>query len=167
MGRHKSLLTAEIHCKIESDLKQIHNSEIILKLTALKAATTHRQSDVAKMYNISRSTLQRWASLYKDFGKEGLKVKPKGHNPAKLTKSEKETINKWILDSSDHSGTQVHWTLNRLKQEIFNNFGKTVGKTPLWLTLKAMGLSLRKPRPRYYKADLKKQEDLKKNSRND
>lgn len=167
MGRHKFLLTAEIQHKIDSDLKQIPNSKIVLKLTALKAATTHRQSDVAKMYNISRSTLQRWAFLYKNFGKEGLKAKPKGHNPSKLTKTEKAIVKQWIIDSKDHSGTLVHWTLRRLKQEIFDNFGKTVGKTPLWLSLKSMGLSLKKPRPRHYKADLKKQEDFKKNSSND
>lgn len=167
MGRHKSLLTVEIQHKIDADLKQIVNSDIVLKLTALKAASVHRQSDVAKMYNISRSTLQRWAFLYRNFGKEGLKAKPKGHNPAKLTESEKDTLKQWILDSKDHSDNPVHWTLNRLKQEILNNFGKTVGKTPLWLALKSMGLSLKKPRPRHYKADLKKQEDFKKNSSND
>jgi len=167
MGRHKSLLTVEIQHKIDADLKQIVNSDIVLKLTALKAAAVHRQSDVAIMYNISRSTLQRWAFLYKNFGKEGLKAKPKGHNPSKLTESEKETVKQWVLDSKDHSGNQVHWTLRRLKQEIFHNFGKTVGKTPLWLSLKSMGFSLKKPRPRHYKADLKEQEDFKKNSSND
>ncbi len=167
MGRHKSLLTAEIQHNIDSDLKQIPNSKIVLKLTALKAASTHRQSDVAKMYNISRSTLQRWAFLYRNFGKEGLKAKPKGHNPAKLIESERETVKQWIIDSKDHSGNTVHWTLRRLKQEILNVFGKSVGKTPLWLSLKSMGFSLKKPRPLHYKADLKKQEDFKKNSSND
>ncbi len=162
MGRHKFLLTNEILNKIETDLKQIPNNKTLLMLSALKAAATHNQRDVAIIFNISRSTLQRWASLYKDHGIEGLKPKPKGHNPSKLSKSEKETIKKWIIDCTDNSNNDVHWTLKRLKQEILNVFGKTVGKTPLWLALKAMGLSLRKPRPRHYKADLKKQEVFKK-----
>lgn len=167
MGRHKSLLTEEILCRIESDLKQIPNSHVILKLLALKAATSYKQSDVAQIYNISRSTLQRWAYLYKNYGIEALKPKPKGHNPSKLTNSEKAIIRKWIIDSIDSSDNQVHWTLKRLKHEVYKVFEKSVSKTPLWLTLRSMGLSLRKPRPRHYKSDLKKQEDFKKNSTND
>lgn len=162
MGRHKSLLTTETLKKIETDLKQIPNNKTLMILTALKSAATHKQTDVAIMFNISISTLQRWAFLYKEYGIEGLKPKPKGHNPSKLSNLEKETIMKWIIDCTDHSNNSVHWTLKRLKHEILIIFGKTVGKTPLWLSLKAMGLSLRKPRPRHYKADFKKQETFKK-----
>ena len=167
MGRPKTLLTDSIYNNIVSDLKKIPNSDLIFKLTALKAASFNKQSEVAKMYDISRATLQRWAFLYTKYGIEGLKPKPRGHNPSKLTVAEKEIIKQWIISCKDSSGRQVHWTLMRLKQEILNNFDKNVGKTPLWLSLKSMGLSLKKPRPKHYKSDKEKQEEFKKNSRID
>jgi len=164
MGRQKKLLSAEVHNRIKSDLNNIPDNKIIFKLTALKAASINKQVDVANMFGISRSTLQRWAIAYKDYGVEGLKPKQKGHNPSKLTAEEKDKIRAWIVDSTDHNGKNIHWTLKRLKHEISTIYGKEVGKTPLWILLKKMGLSLKKPRPKHYKSDSDLQEAFKKNT---
>jgi transposase len=164
MGRHKKLLSPDVYGKINSDLNRIPDHELIFKLTALKAASTNKQIDVANMYGISRSTLQNWARAYKYHGIEGLKPKPKGHNPSKLSASEKDTLRNWIINCSDNSGKKAHWTLRRLKKEILTVFGKEVGKTPLWISLKKMGLSLKKPRPKHYKPDPDLQDSFKKNS---
>lgn len=167
MGRRKELLSEETLKNIESDLQSIPNNVLLFRLTALKAASNNKHEDVAKIFNISRSTIQRWASSYTAKGVEGLKVKPKGHNPSKLSLEEQEIIKSWILDCIDHNGNNVHWTLHRLKKEILTVFNKEVGKTPLWMLLKRMGLSLKKPRPKHYKSDESKQASFKKNSNND
>jgi transposase len=164
MGRQKKLLSREVCNRIISDLNNIPDHKIIFKLTALKAASTNKQADVANMFDISRSTLQRWAISYKNHGIEGLKPKQKGHNPSKLSFEEKETIREWIVDCKDQNNKNVHWTLKRLKQEILTVYGKEVGKTPLWILLKKMGLSLKKPRPKHYKSDSVLQEAFKKNT---
>lgn len=163
MGRNKELLSEDISKSIESDLRTMPNSVLLFRLTALKAASNNKQEEVARIFNISRSTLQRWANAYTTDGIEGLKPKPKGHNPSKLSQDEQEQIKSWILKCTDHNGKNVHWTLKRLKKEIQIVFGKEVGKTPLWLLLKKMGLSLKKPRPKHYKSDPILQEAFKKN----
>ncbi len=167
MGRHKSILTTDIQKRIDLELKNLPNSEIHFRLTALKAATTNNQEKVASIFAISRSTLQRWGNAFKNNGIEGLKNKPKGHKAPTLSEVEKEILKKWILTSDDNKGKKVHWTLKRLVLEISTVFGKKVGKTPLWLLMKKMGLSLKKPRPKHYKSNKELQESFKKNSRND
>ncbi len=108
----------------------------------MSAASNNKQEEVARIFNISRSTLQRWANSYTTNGIEGLKSKSKGHNPSKLSSDEQKEIKSWILKCTDHNGKNVHWTLKRLKKEIQIVFEKEVGKTPLWMLLKKMGLSL-------------------------
>ena len=167
MGRNKSLLNSDIIQLVESDLSDIKDSESIMKLTAIKAAYYHKESEVASIFNIARSTLARWISNYKKFGFEGLKNKSRGHNPSKLSIDEKNKIKEWILNSIDSKGNQIHWTLKKLIKEIMIVFNKEITKTPLWLTLKSLNLSVKSPRPKHYKSDKEKQLDFKKNSRKD
>lgn len=167
MGRPKLLMTYDLIQLVNTDLKEIKDSEVVLKLLAIKASFSHKESDVATIFNISRSTLLRWMSNYKNYGIEGCKNKSRGHNPSKLSDDEKSKIKEWVLTSKDSQGKQVHWTLKRLIKEILLVFNKEVTKTPLWLTLLSMNLSLKKPRPQHRNSDKKKQEDFKKNSRID
>ena len=165
MGRPKLLLNNDIIQLVDFDLKEIKDSDVVIKLLAIKTAFTYKESEVATIFNISRSTLSRWVSNYKKFGIEGCRNKSRGHNPSKLSDEEKIKIKRWILTSKDKQGKQVHWTLQRLIKEILLVFNKEITKTPLWLTLLSMNLRLKKPRPQHKKTDLKKIEEFKKNSR--
>jgi transposase len=165
MGRPKLLLTNDLVQLVNSDLKEIKDSDVVVKLLAIKAAFDHKESEVATIFNVSRSTLLRWISNYKEYGIEGCKNKSRGHNPSKLNDEEKIKIKQWILTSKDRQGKQVHWTLQRLIKEILLVFNKEITKTPLWLTLLSMNLSLKKPRPQHRNSDIKKREEFKKNSR--
>lgn len=165
MGRNKTLINSEIIELIASDLANIQDSDVVIKLKALKAAYSHNEAEVASIFDVSRSTLERWASNYKQYGINGLKLKTRGHNPSKLSTEEKEILKQWVLSQTDSKGQQVHWTLKRLIREIQLVFNKEITKTPLWLTLISMNLSVKTPRPKHYKADEEKQSEFKKNSR--
>ena len=128
MGRPKSILNSNLFNLIESDLSEIKDSEIVMKLLAIRAAYNHKESEVAAIFNIARSTLERWLSNYREYGIEGLQNKSRGHNPSKLSQEEKDTIKEWILSAKDSKGNQVHWTLKRLIKEINMVFNKTITK---------------------------------------
>jgi transposase len=165
MGRPKTLIDSNLIEAIKQDIKSIKNSDVVMRLKAIHASYFHKESDVADIFGIARSTLLKWISNYKKHGIEGCKSKPRGHNPAILTAAEKEIIKKWIISGKDHSDVQVHWTLIRLVKEIQIVFNKSITKTPLWLALISMNLTLKKPRPKHYKSDPEKQAEFKKNSR--
>lgn len=167
MGRPKTLLNSTNLVQLQEQINNIADSEVLIKLLAIQASYSHKESEVAKIFNIARSTLLRWISNYKNYGLEGCKSKKRGHNPSKLDTEQKIIIKSWILSSKDRNDKQVHWTLERLVKEIKEVFDIEITKTPLWLTLISMNLSLKKPRPHHYKADEEKQEDFKKNSKND
>lgn len=167
MSRSKTLINSSYENIIAEELKSIKDNEIIIKLKAIQASITHKESDVAEIFGISRSTLLRWISNYKNDGIAGCKSKSRGHNPSKLSKEQKNIIKQWIISGKDNSGKQVHWTLKRLMKEILNEFKIEISKTPLWLTMKALGLSLKKPRPEHHKSNKEDQEVFKKNSKYD
>jgi transposase len=164
MGRHKTLINSDLIELIESDMSDLKDSDTVIKLRAIKAAYSHNVSEVASIFDIGRSSLERWMAKYKKFGIEGLKNKRKGHNPSKLSQEEKNILKDWILTGKDSKGVQVHWTLKRLIKEILVSFNKEITKTPLWLTLNSLNLSVKKPRPKHYKSDETKQIEFKKNS---
>ena len=167
MGRKKTLINSEYQEILTSDLKNIPDYEIILKLKAIQATLNHKVVEVAEIFDISPSSLMRWINSYKKYGTNGLKAKNRGHNPSKLSQDQKTIIREWIISSKDSTGAQVHWTLKRLIKEISLIFQIKISKTPLWLTLISMKLSLKKPRPQHHKSDKEAQEAFKKNSRYD
>lgn len=167
MGRKKALISQEYQEIISKDIKQIPDNEVIIKLKAIQASINHKVAEVAEFYDIGQSTLMRWISTYKKFGIEGLKAKGRGHNPSKLSQTQKLGIKEWIISGKDSKGKQVHWTLKRLIKEIYLVYQIEITKTPLWLILISMRLSLKKPRPEHHKSDKDSQEAFKKNSRND
>lgn len=167
MGRAKTLIDSSYSEAIAKDIRSISDSDVTIKLKAIQASITHKEATVAEIFGIARSTLSRWISNYKRHGIEGCRQRGRGHNPSKLSLEQKATIKDWVRSGKDNNGRQVHWTLRRLIQEISLIFGMKISKTPLWLTLHSMQLSLKKPRPQNYKADRNQQEVFKKNSRND
>lgn len=165
MSRPKLLLTSEILSLVDSDLKAIKDSDLVNKLLAIKASFNYTESEVAAIFNVSRSTLLRWISNYIKYGVEGCKNKSRGHNPSILSDDDKIKIKEWIITGKDRQGRKVHWTLKRLIKEILLVFNKEITKTPLWLTLISMDLRLKKPRPQHRDTDIKKMEEFKKNPR--
>lgn len=162
MGRKKTLIDSSYTDVIASDIKGIKDYEVIIKLKAIQACITHTESEVAEIFGIARSTLVRWIKNYIKDGIDGCRIKSKGHNPSKLTQEEKEKIKEWIINCKDDKGNSVHWTLKKLIKEISLVFNISITKTPLWITLLSMNLSLKKPRPQHHKSSPEQQVGFKK-----
>ena len=165
MGRRKIFTESIYREQIAKDLKSISESNVVIKLRAIESALTHNEAEVAKIFNIARSTLTLWISKYKKDGIDGLRNQQRGHNPSKLSTTEKELIKEWIVTCKDSKGKMVHWTLHRLIKEIKDVFQIEIKQTPLWITLHKMDLVLKKPRPKHHLSDDEAQEAFKKNSR--
>jgi transposase len=166
MGRQKKSFDENLLESIKKDLRSFKHSDVVIKLKAINACYDNKIVDVAKIFGIGYSTLQKWIKSYREHGIDGIINKPKGHNPSKLTTDEESQILEWVKSSKTNDGEFVHWTLYKLKSEILRVFGKSVGKTPLWIRLRKLNLSPRRPRPEHKHSDKEKQEDFKKKHKN-
>ena len=165
MGRRKTLSESIYREQIAKDLKSISESNVVIKLRAIESAMTHNEAEVAKIFNIARSTLILWIRKYRKNGLIGLRNQQRGHYPSKLSTQEKELIKEWIITCKDSKGKAVHWTLQKLIKEIKEVFQIEIKQTPLWITLRKMDLVLKKPRPKHHLSDDEAQDAFKKNSR--
>ncbi len=164
MGQSKKHIDEELVASARIALDSIKDHVVALRLQAIISSLSHEIQLVAEIFGISRGTVGRWIRSFKESGIEGLIDKPKGHNPSKLDSSRKETISGWIEKGVDPQGRPIHWTIEKLRVTIEDEFGIAVGKTPLWITMRSFGFGMKTPRPRHEKADPVEQKQFKKNS---
>lgn len=162
MGRPKTKIDKQTVKNAKKALKEIRDHKLCTKLNAIIAAEKHPITTIAEIYGVHRTTLHRWIDRFQDGGTDELRDKPKGHRKPKLKKRHKRVIEDWLSNRKDSEGNRIHWTLRKLKKEIYKVFGIEITLMPLWRHLKKMGFSLRKPRPKHYKADEDEQEEYKK-----
>jgi transposase len=163
MSRPKLNVDLRTVQKAEEELSKIRESKLAIQLHGIIAAARHPIHQVADILHVSPRSVFRWITKFKERGVAGLRDQPKGHMKAKLNDQQKMVIEGWLITSRNASGERVHWTLNRLKQEIEKEFVVTIGTTPLWNHMRKMGLVLKKPRPLHDKANPEEQEAFKKN----
>lgn len=161
MGRKKNNDVQELLVKAEKEFKGLPNNKTYFRLNTVINCLKNNIKSVSIITGIEIRTLFRWLSKYRKEGINGLIDKAKGHNPSKLNENQKKEIQEWIM-SRKYKGKQIHWTLNKLQETIKKEFKIKISKTPLWLQLKAMGLSRRSPRPEHNEKDKEKYEDFKK-----
>ena len=119
---------------------------------------------IAKIFKVSIRTVFRWINKFSSHGIDGLIDQPKGHYQSKLAESQQNQIKIWIVTGTNSKTELIHWTLEKLVQAIYSEFGVKLTTTGVWKNLKKMNLTLKKPRPVHHQADKKVQEDFKKNS---
>jgi transposase len=163
MGRPKEAIDDETARKAEEILKELPHSELAIKLQAIISAAKHPVGTVASVMGFNRVSMWRWIRRFQEQGLAGLEDKPRGHNPSKLTPAHKKEIERWLNSGKDAEGNHVHWTLQKLAQEIQKLWGIEITKTPLWIQVRGMGFRLRAPRPAHAKADENLREAYKKN----
>ena len=166
MGRTKTNLNAELAKKAEEELKSMKDSDVCIRLQGIISSMNHPLKVVSEVLGVGRKTLHNWIIRFREKGVEGLVNKPKGHNPSKLKAAQRLKVKQWLERSTDSKGHEVHWTLQRLSSEIHMVWGINITINPLWKMIREMGFVQKKPRPRHIQADLERQDDFKKNSRN-
>jgi len=164
MARPKAGFLKNLAERAQSDLEIIDNQKIALKLQAIIAMTKHPVETVAEIMGVTAQSIWRWAAVYKENGVEGLYPKPKRPKPSKLTLAQKTETLSWIDTCKTAKGEHTHWTLERLRHAITEEFGITLGINTIWVWLRKEGRKQKVPRPRHYEADREAQEDFKKTS---
>ncbi len=140
MTKSKKIIDQELVKRGEEELKGLKDHIIYVRLIAIIQAGSRSVEDVAKDFKVSSRSIFRWINRFKKEGVEGLRDKPKGHNPSKLTDKHKHLINQWYGSKKNACGEPIKWTLKRLRAEIQREFGISISIMPLWRHLKKMGL---------------------------
>jgi transposase len=164
MGRCKELLDEDLVLEAQEELEQMKDYKVCIRLKAITSCKDFPINHVSKVMGFHRSTLWNWIKGFKEEGVKALYDKPKGHNPAKLNKQQKERIGIWLEKQRDNRGKPVHWTLDKLLSEVEVVFAIRTSRTALWNVIRGMGFQQKVPRPYHAKADKEKQERFKKNS---
>lgn len=163
MARPKSILTGELIQQANIELKELKEKGVIgVKLQAIISASRHTVETVASVIGVSKGTIYNWISRYRKYGIEGLKNKPRGHYPSKLSQEQREIVFKWLKEGISPDGEPIVWTIGKLQESIKEVFGVCISHTPVWKMIRRMGFSLRRPRPRHRNSDIHKQEEFKK-----
>jgi transposase len=144
-------------CKKELS-KQGIRGENGRRLQAIISAKEHGIQQVAKVYNISRETLMRWISRFKEEGVKGFAIKAGRGKPSKLNDAQQVEMQGYI----ELEGRKL--TAKKLKHVIKERFAVEISKATAHRLLKKLGFSYITPRPVHYKKDITKQEDFKKKS---
>lgn len=163
MGRSKKIIDSELAAMAARELSSLTDKELHLRLLAVVKAYELPIGKVAGFFGVARDTVSRWILRFRDYGTEGLRDKPKGHNPSKLNPEQLDRISKWMENGRDEDGCFVHWTIGRLQLEIEKRFDVKIGETPLRGHVKRLGFKLKVPRPAHAKAIPEEQVEFKKN----
>ena len=159
MSRKSSYINEELLKEAQSELKKLGKNALIKrKLEAIIAACKYGITEVAKIYDISRTTLLFWIKNFKATKLENLKAPGNRHRKSILNDSDREIIKKII-----EKNPQV--TINFLVQKVFELFGKKISKTSMHAEIKKLKFSHVRPRPQHYKQDKEKVEAFKKTSK--
>jgi transposase len=166
MARPKGIVDQELIDAAKAELKKSAGHPISLRLLAIVRSGDYSQTEIAAFCGVSRGTVWRWITRFRNGGVEGLFDRPKGHNPSKLQEKHRCQIARWLEKSKDSRGKPIHWTLAKLRQEIAGQFGIEITVMPLWSHLQKMGFRQKVPRPLHTGADPLRQEAFKKKRRN-
>lgn len=163
MARKQELVDETLRKQAEEALGQIRDGKICQRLQAIISCYSHSPRLVAEVIGRDRSMVWRWVKRFRAEGVEGLRDRPRGHNPAKLGKRERAQIRRWLEGGKNRRGEPVHWTLEKLRAEIAVVFGREVGQTPLWNLVRQLGFRQKVPRPAHEQSDPRAQAAFKKN----
>ena len=144
MGRPKKNENKELSLLAETELNQISDSALCIRLMAIIQAGERSVEDVAKDFKVSPRTIFRWMNNFKSSGITGLRGGTKGHRHSKLSDEHKAEIRKWVQLGINSKGESISWTLEKLRTEIKEQFDVEISIMPLWLHLQKMGCELKK-----------------------
>ena len=164
MARPKEIIDRQLVRKAQRQLAQRSTDRVVIRLLAIVKAGEYPITEVAQFFEVSRDTISRWIKRFRAEGVAGLRDRPKGHNPSKLSNSHKQQIAEWLERGTEAQGEPVHWTLEKVQRALKQEYGITISLMPLWLYLRRMGFRLKVPRPVHAQADRRAQEAFKKNA---
>ncbi len=121
------------------------------------------RASAARLARMDRQALRDAVVRYNAEGLDGLRDRPKGHPPRRLTVAEEAALAAAIIAGPDPERDGVcAWTRADLCQWLEARFAKTYHPSSLTRVLRRMGFSRQKARPTHPKKDAQAQERFKK-----
>lgn len=119
------------------------------------------RTEIARFLKVSRTSVNKWVSIYLNEGLEGLKEKPRAGRPAFLSKAQQKQLGQFINDkaSSDEGGRLIGADIHAYIEKTFN---KTYHTDSIYYLLKKMGFSWVTSRSRHPKQGIEVQDIFKK-----
>lgn len=159
MARVSKLVDKEVLEKASKGLKDLGNyGKLSIKLKAVIACGDNSITQVSKIFNISRFTLNEWIKSVKIGGVSDLCLKPGRGRDAIVPESYHQEIKDWLLKDSQ-------LTTDNVMAMIKNKFDLNIGRTATYNLIKKLGLSYITPRPSHYKKDESLHDTFKKTSK--
>ena len=118
-------------------------------------------ADVAKAYQVNRSTVHRWATRYElQNGNKGLLRQPVSGRPCILSKISDRQLLSIVLKPASSFGYETDfWTCPRLCRVIQQEFKVKPSRWTVWRWLRDAGLTYQKPERKYFEADEEKRQE--------
>lgn len=140
------------------------NGRVASRLLALaNALDGMNRADAAKAAGMDRQTLRDWVLRYNADGVAGLRDRPKGHPPQRLSEGEQACLANVIFRGPDPDRDGVStWTLAELCRWIETRFAKRLHPASLSRILRSNGFSRQKTRPVHPQSDPKARERFQK-----
>ncbi|MBN2473213.1 MAG: IS630 family transposase [Pirellulales bacterium] len=110
--------------------------------------------DVVRALNVSPSSVRRWRKIVQRHGLEGLRTKPAGGRPPKLSKARKKTLVRILLKGAQAAGFPSDlWTGKRVAQVIRRRFKVDYHPHHVLKILRQLDLTPQKPQRRARQQD--------------
>ncbi|MFN5332711.1 MAG: transposase [Bacteroidota bacterium] len=154
------LVDDETLSKAQSMLDRLGNeARGVIKLKAIISSKEHGISLVAKVFNVSRNSINTWIHKFKRDANSILSVDSGRGRKDRLTKEQLEIVKSWVLSNPN-------LTLQQLSQKIESDFNVKYTIPGVQKIMKKLSFSYITPRPKHYKQDKAKQDEFKKKSSN-
>lgn len=108
----------------------------------------------ADAFGISRRTLQRWLTRYRNDGHDGLQRQPGSGRPRTLEELDEDDLRAIVLQPASTFGYETDlWTVGRLHGVIHGLYEVSVSRDTIWRRLREAGLTYQKPEREYHEID--------------
>lgn len=156
MARTSKLIDTEVIRKAQQGLKQIgKNALLARKLEAVLAASKHGIKQVAKIYDISRTSLTEWINRLKNGTLDQLCAPAQRKRKSIMVDDERKLIQEWL-----ESDPQM--TIDQVQQKFKIKTGKDVSRSTMHREMKKLNFSYITARKQHYKSNPEKVQEFKK-----
>jgi len=160
MTRSSGLLDEKVVLIAKQELKRLGKYAYVgKKLQAVIAASEHGITEVAKIYNISRTTLTEWIKYVKKGAIDKLQAPPERKKKSKLSDAHKLQIQEWMTNNPNT-------TIKELMIQIEEKLSITLSHSTTHRVMKSLNFSYITPRPKHYKQNPELAQEFKKKSSN-
>lgn len=105
----------------------------------------YTEADVARLCDVSRQSVNRWASRLSEGGKSALRTKRLGRPPSLGARERNELVRRLKEGALAQGFATELWTLNRVGEVIARRFRVRYSHTQVWRLLGQLGFSVQRP----------------------